>query len=144
MPLAGSLALLSRPDPARNFFESTDACVYYPIRELVDEAERTGAITAQQPIWIEADPMLGMVEQVYPTLARHQLQLVTSDCRCSAERPALLVTVPYPTGLISDPGAVAVPEATAACIGAVRASYQHVLERAIDGYPTGLLGVGCK
>jgi hypothetical protein len=141
------LVMHAGPDPARNFFEHTDSSVYYPIRELIDEAEAAGAIAPGQTITIQqpGDLEVAMVGAVYPrTGARYGFTAIYTDCRCAPDRPALLVPITYPTGLVSAPGGRPLAPKTAACIAALRETYQRVFERAIDGYPTGLLGVGCR
>jgi hypothetical protein len=144
--LGSYLALLREPDPARNYFEHTDGPVYYPIHSLVDEAEQAGAIAPGAVITLQEPTVgVGTTGLVYPTLgAKYSFPVVTTDCRCAPDRTTLLLPIVYPTNLVSRPGGLPLPDAITACIRAMRDSYERIFERSIDGYPTGVLGAGCK
>jgi hypothetical protein len=143
-PLIADLALFSQPDPARNYTEAFDAPVFFPIRALVEEAEDSGALAVGDAIAVR-ERMVAVVGVIYPVLGqRHAFAPYDGVCTCTAGRRALLVLVEYPTGLRSSPGGKAVYPGTAACLATLRSSCARVFERAIDGYPTGALGVGVK
>jgi hypothetical protein len=145
--LAGYLASYRLPDPARNFVEFSDSSIYYPIRDLVREARHAGAIHANATITVQQFDVPVTIDSATAYRApggRYQFPIVATNCRCAPEQAALLLPIIYPTGLLSAPGAVPVTPQVAGCIAALRETYAQVFERSIDGYPTGLLGVGCK
>jgi hypothetical protein len=140
-PLAETLRLLGRPEPAWNFFEHDDAPMHYPIRGLIEEAQRSGALSPGARLLIEpSQSVLDQIPEVYPRLGC-EVVVETSDCRCGPARPALLLPILYPRGIRMESRA---PDDLSECIRNLRSSYERILERTMDGHPTALLGIGCK
>lgn len=144
--LAPTVALAARPDPARNYFEHSDAPIYFPIKSLVLEARRDGALKPGTPIAVRpiATEVYGPMELVYPTLWQFPFVGGVTDCRCGPGHEALLVRLPYPARLRAKAADQPLSPEDRACLADVDATYAKIFRRDLDGRPTGVLGVGCK
>ena len=146
------LRLGLEPDPARSFLEHYEAPYYFPIASLLGEAERSGDlagvrhVAVSDPIGTDSFPTL---EVAYPELERRfDLTLVPDSfgaprCTCRAPDEAVLVPFVYFTNLTPhDPAGPEGVRVRERCRREMHESCERVIERSLDGAPTGLLGIG--
>ena len=144
----------------RGFVEHFDTPLYYPIRALVEKAERAGLLKsdmsgAPSKIWIE-DPVAGhmyggwLFSGYQDLMKRHLITtvgLADADCGCSEVHPNLLVGIVYRnSGIYREfPAEKWRDRDLRPCAERVEATCKDVVRAsAPDGVPVGVFGIGAK
>jgi len=143
-----AFSLTAKPDPARNFIEHYDSPVFFPVRQLVREAEAQKFFTATNQISVYnpfKDYYFDGMPGFYPDLARRfRFVFRQQSCRCTKDSAVLILFI-YPAGLNEN----AVHERQfpfdkswePACVEDVYRTCGKVLPaRMPDGSMTGLIG----
>lgn len=143
-PLAHTLALATKPAPARNHFEWEDCPLYFPLRSLIRQGQAD--LTSDQPIVLRSlsPELFGDPATFDRALAKWKfIYAPVADCTCRRETWALLVRVPFAANnRQADADRPLAPDLER-CLAEMRASYRHFYDRSIDGRPTAAFGVGC-
>jgi hypothetical protein len=161
VPLVPFLRLARRPDITRNFIEHYDSAIYFPIDEIIRDADRRGLLTSGMPLRVVSN--IGVVvpgyelkalPAAYPALAdRFRIgvqplgvgQEPSSACGCRSGAEAQLGLYVYFTNL----GANNAHRAEAAsvargCDSALRDSCARIVNISKDGQTVATLGVGVR
>jgi len=143
-----AFSLTAKPDPARNFIEHYDSPVFFPVHELVREAEAQRFFAATNQISVYnpfKDYYFDGMPGFYPDLGRSfRFLFRQQSCRCTKDT-AILILFIYPAGLDEkrsrDTGFPFDKSWERACVEEVYRTCGKVLSaRMPDGSTTGLIG----
>ncbi|MGH9218793.1 MAG: hypothetical protein ACRD1W_05805 [Vicinamibacterales bacterium] len=152
-PVARAFALDFGPDHERNSLEWNGSLIRLPIRELIGRlsAMPEGAPRSVRVVTFETD--LISLPVVYPDLAaRYELRredyaVASSEpCSCKDGTEAVLAVFEWPAHFGDTPDKrAAFEQRTSACVPRIEATCRAVqVERARDGSPVGVIGVGVR
>ncbi len=139
-----AFSLTRKPDTARNSIEHYDSAVFFPIRQLVLEAEAQGFFTASNQISVYnpfTDYYFDGMPGFYPDLGRRfRFLFRQQSCRCTRDTAVLILFI-YSAGLNTERRAFLDNAWEPACVQEVYRTCSKVLPaRMPDGKMTGLIG----